>query len=84
MEDDWGRESEEFLVNKTYAGLSDPYLKDPSLGKLMEVSIKQLMQPLQPRICESRISDIGVEDNAQDESMDDKRIFEYGPRGLST
>ena len=44
------------------------------------MSIKQLMQPLESRASKTRISSISVKNNAEDERMDDERIFEYGPR----
>ena len=59
------------MVNKAYAGPGDPYLDNPSLGKMSDQ-----YSCLNRRFARLHVSDIG--NNMQDES-----IFEYGPRELS-
>ena len=55
------------MVNKAYAGPGDPYLNDPSLGKMSDQ-----YSYLNCRFARLYVSDIG--NNVQDEF-----IFEYGP-----
>ena len=59
------------MVNKACAGPGDPYLDDPSLGKTSDQ-----YSCLNRGFARLHVSDTG--NNVQDE-----RIFEYGPRGLS-
>ena len=59
------------MVNKACAGPGDPYLDDPSLGKT-----SGQYSCLNRGFARLHVSDTG--NNVQDE-----RIFEYGPRGLS-
>ena len=59
------------MVNKAYSGPGNPYLNDPSLGKMSDQ-----YSCLNHRFARLHVSDIG--NNVQDESM-----FEYGPQGLS-
>ena len=59
------------MVNKAYAGPGDPYLDNPSLGKMSDQ-----YSCLNRRFARLHVSDIG-------NNMQDKSIFEYGPRELS-